>query len=320
MSKIRVGVLRGGPSSEYEVSLNSGNAVLSHLPPDIYDVRDFFIDKKGSWHFKGVEREPSDLMDHMDVAFIALHGEFGEDGGVQRLLDRFGVPYTGSKAFESAITMNKAETKNRVRQLGVKMPRDRIVGVGIDTHEQIRDVMRSLSFPMIVKPVRAGSSVGMSFVRDPDELLEGIRKAFAISSRVLIEEYIEGREATCGVIEQFRGEPLYSLLPIEIIPQNDTRLFDYEAKYSGTTKEVCPANFSSDTSRELERLAKDIHRKLGLRHYSRSDFIVAPDGVYFLETNTLPGLTEESLLPRSIKAVGSSLPEFLDHVVTLARK
>lgn len=320
MKEIRVGVLRGGPSSEYEVSLNSGNTVLSQLPPEKYDIRDVFIDKEGIWHYKGRAYEPADLMNHMDVAFIALHGEFGEDGGVQRLLDQFAIPYTGSRAYPSAIAMNKAETKKIIRNLGVRMPNDRVVSVGLDTREQIHDVIRSLSFPMIVKPVRAGSSVGMSFVVNEEELLEGIRKAFDIGTQVLVEEYINGREGTCGVIENFRGENLYSLLPIEIIPANDRRLFDYEAKYSGESKEICPGNFTSEESGELQRLAKEIHEKLGLSHYSRSDFIITPKDIYFLEVNTLPGLTEESLLPKSIKAVGSSLPEFLDHLVTLARR
>jgi D-alanine-D-alanine ligase len=320
MSKIRVGVLRGGPSSEYEVSLNSGNTVLNNLSANKYEIYDIFINKDGLWHFRGRERMPVEILSQMDVAFLALHGEFGEDGGVQRLLDRFSIPYTGSKAFSSSVCMNKAETKKNLRELGILMPKDRVIRVGTDLRDQIHDVMRSFAFPLIVKPVRAGSSVGITLALNDEMLLEGIRKAFNFGAQVLVEEYLEGREATCGVIEDFRGEKIYSLLPVEIIPQNKDKLFDYDAKYGGGTKEMCPGNFTRNESLELQKVAREVHKKMGLSHYSRSDFIITDKGIYFLEVNTLPGLTEESLLPKSINAIGASLPDFLDHIITLARR
>ena len=319
-NQIRVGVLRGGPSSEYDVSLKTGAAVATALGERGYDVRDIFIDRTEKWHERGTAKEPSDILCHIDVAFLALHGEYGEDGCVQRLLDQFAVPYTGSRALPSAFAMNKIYTKNAALKLGIRTPRYRVLDVSTDLREQILGILRDLALPVIVKPARCGSSVGLTLARSEEALSEGIRKAFEYGRQVLVEEYIHGREATCGVIDRFRGEKIYSLLPIEIIPDHTERLFDYESKYSGKSREICPGNFTAQESRELQRIARDVHEAMGLSDYSRSDFIVSSNGIYFLEVNTLPGLTPESLLPKSLTAVGSSLPDFLEHVVSLARE
>jgi D-alanine-D-alanine ligase len=320
MSKLRVGVLRGGPSSEYEVSLLSGKTILQHLDEEKYDVKDIFIDRNGSWHLHGRAREPADILDHIDLAFLGLHGEYGEDGKLQRMLDQFGIPYTGSGAYASTMSMHKAETKNMLKDLDVLFARHRVLGVDTSIHDELVDVIKTFSFPMIVKPARGGSSVGLSLVKNKEELAEAVRIAFEESNLIMIEEYIEGREATCGVVENFRGEDIYALLPIEIIPASSNRVFDYDSKYSGQSKELCPAPFNRAINGKLEELAKAVHKELGLRHYSRSDFIVSEKGIYFLEVNTLPGMTEESLLPKSVKAIGSSLKEFLDHIVSLAKR
>ena len=138
------------------------------------------------------------------------------------------------------------------------------------------------------------------------------------SSSVLVEEYIKGREATCAVVENFRGETLHALMPVEIVHPN-SEFFDYQAKYSGESQEICPANFDQKQKEEIQRMTAIAHKALQLRHYSRSDFIVSPRGeVYILETNTLPGLTEESLLPKALAAGGTKFPDFLDHLVGLA--
>ena len=319
MNKIRVGVLRGGPSSEYDVSLKTGAAVMSALDERGYDVRDIFIDREGKWNFRGSAKEPCDILCHIDVAFLALHGEYGEDGSVQRLLDQFAIPYTGSRALPSAFAMNKAYTKRAVEKFGIRTPRYRTLDVSTDIREQILGILRDFALPVIVKPARCGSSVGLTLAESEEMLSEGIRKAFEYGRQVLIEEYINGREATCGVIDRFRGEGVYSLLPVEIIPDHSGRLFDYESKYSGKSKEICPGNFTAEESSELQRIARAVHEGMDLSDYSRSDFIISPKGIYFLEVNTLPGLTPESLLPKSLTAVGSSLPDFLEHVVGLAR-
>jgi D-alanine-D-alanine ligase len=154
-----------------------------------------------------------------------------------------------------------------------------------------------------------------------DDFLEGIYNAFAEDSGVLIEERKQGKEISCGVVEHFRGEAIYVFPPIEIITPQEKKFFDYEAKYTGISQELCPApGLSNNEKKEVIEMTRRAHTAFGLRHYSRADFIVTPKGAYLLEVNTLPGLTEESLLPKAVEAVGWMLPDFLDHLITLALK
>lgn len=318
MSKIRVSVLRGGPSSEYAVSLKTGESILKHLSEEKYHTRDVLIDKRGLWHLRGIPVEPRQALEQSDVVVNALHGEWGEDGKVQRLLETFGIPYTGSGPLSSAIAMHKGMTKEYARRAGIKTPKGVVLNVAHDIGKRISELFRTLPLPAVIKPIDRGSSVGVTIARDWFEFNEGIQKAFEVSPNILIEEYIPGKEATAGVIDHFRGEELYALLPVEIVPPKNT-FYDYDSKYvSDETDYRIPGRFSRAETAELMHLAKAIHQTLGLRHYSRSDFIVSPRGIYFLEVNTLPGMTSHSLIPKSVEAVGSTLPEFLDHIVTLA--
>jgi D-alanine-D-alanine ligase len=324
--KTRVAVIRGGPSSEYDVSLQTGEAVLKNLPAR-YEGVDVFISREGAWHVHGIERTPADALKHVDVAFLALHGQFGEDGKVQRIVEHLGVPFTGSMAFPSALAMHKHHAKEALKQLaGSVGGMFKLAWHKIFTREEIEEkgihiLFREIPHPSIVKPVGAGSSVGITVVRAFHDLESALESAFTHGDQVMIEELIEGKEASCGVIEDFRDQRHYAMLPVEILPHRGSDFFDYQAKYEGNSTEICPGRFDEATSRALQDAATAIHQALGLRHYSRSDFIVHPRrGIYFLEANTLPGLTPESLLPKSIAAVGSSLPEFLGHVIELARE
>lgn len=313
-----VGVLRGGPSREHEVSLQTGAAILASLPEDRFVARDIYIDRAGRWHERGRSTSPDRILRQLDVALIGLHGDYGEDGEVQKLLERFGVPYAGTDSFGSYLAMHKLMAKMRAREAGLHTPEFRHIEHGADSEAAVREIIRSLSQPVVVKPVGWGSSIGISVVGGYASVLAAITQLLAEDVQsVLVEEYIRGREATVGVIEEFRGEALYTLPTIEIIPPEGD-FFSYTAKYSSATREICPGNFSRVATEELQRAAKVMHRSLGLRHYSRSDFIVAPKGIYYLETNTLPGLTVESPLPRSLAAVGVSLSDFLSHLVNLA--
>jgi D-alanine-D-alanine ligase len=318
MEKIKIGVLRGGPSSEYDVSLKTGGSVIKNLPAEKYNIQDIFISKQGIWHLRGIPITPEKVIKQVDVIFNAMHGEYGEDGAVQQLLDTFSVPYTGSNSFASAIGMNKLLTKQGIENYDINTPEYTIIEASDNLEKDIFELFRSFSMPAVVKPVSGGSSVGVTLARSFKDLREGIYKAFEYCPKVLIEEYINGREATCGIVQGFRGEEIYALMPVEIITSNKSSFFDYNAKYSGETQELCPANFDSIIKDEIQRLAKEVHKALGLRHYSRSDFIVSPRGIYFLEVNTLPGLTEGSLLPKALDAGGTQLSEFLDHLVSLA--
>ncbi len=317
MSKTRIAVMRGGPSSEYDVSLKSGSSVLSHFRQnEKYDVHDVLIDKEGNWHLQGVPVSPSDLSRKVDVVFNALHGEYGEDGKVQRILESHNIPFTGSNSFSSAVGMNKALTKNIFSQHDIKTPYHIILNKDEIDADRIYNLFRTFPHPSIVKPMTGGSSIGVMMVNSYDDLIDALTKAFHYGDSVLMEEFIGGKEATCGVVDNFRGKELYALLPIEIRKPKENDFFDYESKYNGKSEEICPGNFSSDEKSQLQSLAQKIHKALGLRHYSRSDFIVHPRrGIYALEVNTLPGLTSESLLPKSLAAVGCTLPEFLDHLI-----
>jgi D-alanine-D-alanine ligase len=315
-----VAVLRGGPSSEYEVSLKTGASVLEALDKEKYDARDIFISRGGDWHLHGVAMPPERALKGADAAFIAMHGEYGEDGQVQRLLERLGVPYTGSGPFASSTAFHKQRTKEAVKKLGVKVAHGITVDNIGNSEALAHQLFRSFPHPAIVKPVAGGSSVGTTVANNFHQLQFALEQAFSVSPTALVEEYIAGREATVGVVDDFRGEAAHALMPVEIIPPSRHPFFSYEAKYSGETIERVPGNFSDKEKQELERIARLVHQGLELSHYSRSDFIVAKRGIYFLEVNTLPGLTKESLLPKALQAGGASLSHFLDHVLSLARK
>ena len=320
MNKIKVAVLRGGPSSEYDVSLKTGKSVIDNLPSG-YIPTDVFISKRGEWLVDGISVDPQRIFQSNDVIFNALHGEYGEDGKLQRFLDHSQVKYTGSGALASALAMNKVMAKEIFISAGLKTPVFRVVKKGEITHDIAHKIFTTFPMPAVVKPNGSGSSVGVSLVGKISEIVPAIDKALKHADTVIIEEFISGREATCGVIEKFKGKEVYPLLPIEIRKPKENTFFDYDAKYSGKSEEVCPGNFSKKETEMIEEMAVRAHKALGLRHYSRSDFIVHPKrGVYILETNTLPGLTKESLLPKSLTAVGSSLSQFLDHVINLALK
>ncbi len=313
-----VGVLRGGPSREHEVSLQTGATILAHLSPEQYLARDIYIDRKGVWHERGRPVSPERVLRQLDVVLIGLHGDYGETGEVQKLLDQFGVPYAGADHLGSHFAMHKLLSKARAEELGLLTPSALFVERVEDADEVAREGVRKFHQPVVVKPLNWGSSIGVSLVGGYAEIVRAIEQLFAEGAKaVLIEDYIRGKEATVGVIERFRNEALYALPPVEI-ETDEREVFAFTDKYSGDTREYCPGRFSRVETEDLMRAAKVMHRALGLRHYSRSDFRVSPRGIYYLETNTLPGLTDESLMPRALASVGETLPHFLSHLVNLA--
>ncbi|MFA6253923.1 MAG: D-alanine--D-alanine ligase [Candidatus Paceibacterota bacterium] len=317
---IRVGILRGGAGHEYDVSLKTGASILKNLPNDKYQPVDMLLSRDGTWHVNGLPVPPERAVRSVDVIFNALHGEFGEDGQVQQILDYLATPYTGSGAVASALGMDKPRAKEIFKKAGIKVPNGVVTKRDYQTDAEAvaYDVFQKIAPPWIVKPAGSGSSVGLYLAHSYPELVRAVESCFELSDSILIEEYIRGKEATCGVVDNLRGQDHYPLLPIEIVTPANKSLFDYEAKYTGITSEICPGRFTKEEKAALERLAAEIHKVLGLRHYSRSDFIISPRGIYTLEVNTLPGLTEESLIPKSLKAAGIPYDQFLDHIVTLA--
>jgi D-alanine-D-alanine ligase len=286
---------------------------------DRHEVFDIFISREGTWHYLGAPIKPENVFKKVDVIFNALHGAYGEDGTVQKLLDTFKIPYTGSTALASAVGMNKVLSKKIFKNNNLKTPLHAIVSRDQDLVTEATRIFKTFPMPVVVKPVSGGSSVGTAIAKTLPQLEIAITDALKYSKQALIEEFIAGKEATCGVVDSFRNEAFYSLLPVEIRKPNTSAFFDYDAKYSGKSEEICPGNFSETEKKIIQEMAVNAHEALGLRHYSRSDFIIHPKrGIYILETNTLPGLTGESLLPKSLKAIGCSLPDFLDHLIHLA--
>lgn len=314
----RVAVIRGGPSDEHEISIRSGTHALESLDRELFSPIDIVITKSGEWLRNGRSRTPSDALSGGDIALIMLHGEYGEDGGIQRELERHGVPYVGSEPYAAATALHKAMAKDHVRRAGILVPRHMVVGRSAlsDTASMARSIVALFGPRYVVKPIRGGSALGVHFAEHEHDLAQALYRVLVSYEQALVEEYIEGTEASVGVIDGFRGASRYALPPVEI--RSPRAIFDYDARYGDVDHAVCPSTFSHSDKRELERLGILAHDALGMRHYSRSDFIVARDGIYFLETNALPGFTEGSLMPKALHAVGSSTEEFLSHVLTAA--
>ena len=313
-------VLRGGPSSEHEVSLKTGKSVINQLQHN-YKITDIVIDHDGKWLLSGIAIDPNRAIRGIDCVFNAMHGEYGEDGTIQKLLEQLQVPYTGSKVLGSALAMNKVMAKKIYKDNGIKTPIHRVVYSKDEVDKTAIDLYKTFPMPAVLKPVSSGSSVGVSVARDFQSLRDTLVSLFLQYDKVLVEEYIEGKEATVGILEEFRDKKLYALPSVEIREPNEKDFFDYDAKYSGISQELCPGEFSPAEKQLMQEMAEKAHESLGLRHYSRTDFRVHPKrGIYALETNSLPGLTDQSLFPKSLESVGVTCKEVLDHIINLATK
>lgn len=317
----RVAVLRGGPSTEYEVSLQSGAEVLKALRDLDYVTKDIMITRSGEWLESGIVRSPEKALDAVDVVFIALHGQYGEDGQLQRLLQRLNIPFTGSNAFASSVAFNKELAKQTLKEHGISMARHRrIVKADVaNIQAEVEAITADLGTELFIKPVAGGSSIGARYIPHADALYEALTEMLPEHESLMIEEFIRGREATVGVIEKFRSEDLYVLPAIEIVPPHGQPFFSYEVKYNGTTQEICPGRFSYHEKAKLSDAAAKIHKALNCDHYSRTDFIVRDGEVFFIETNTLPGLTAESLFPKAAAAVGLDFKQLIQHLIETSK-
>ena len=249
-----------------------------------------------------------ELCQQADVVFLALHGECGEDGRVQAAFDLMGIPYTGSGYRGSAIAMDKRLTKELMKVHGIKTP-DWQVFHG--TQADIPAILPQITVPCVVKVPRGGSSLGVVIVKKEEELEDALRSCLAMDSTIIVEQYIEGREMTCGVLE---GRALPS---VEIA----TAEYNYANKYNGQTVEICPARVTPEIEKIMGDTALAVHNMLGLSTYSRSDFMVTDEGeVYCLECNTLPGMTDTSLVPQEAAAIGISYEELCERIVLDALK
>jgi D-alanine-D-alanine ligase len=318
MNRIRVAVIRGGLSDEYHTSLWTGASVLENIDRDTFDPVDIVITKSGEWLVDGRVRMPESILHTVDVVFNALHGTYGEDGTIQRLFDRYGVPYTGSRAFSSGIAMHKGLTKKMLKDTDIKTPSSVQVSresLG-DLGRVVEKITDTFGPQYIIKPVSSGSSVGTMSVKNPLLLQQALNDALGRYEEVMVEVKVPGREATCGVVDRYRDTHTYALPPVEIVLPKDADYFSTEMKQGNIADTICPSRFDRETKDTIERMARLVHTALDLSQYSRSDFIIAEDGVYFLEVNTLPALAKESLFPKSLEAVGASYTDFITHLLT----
>lgn len=331
MAKLRVGVLMGGKSDEREVSLVSGKNVVLGLNKEKYEVIPIEISADGKkWQImerKAVENsnpgigrnaveKSSTLVRNSDkslnlpqtglkadVVFIALHGKYGEDGVIQGLLDYIGVPYTGCGVLASAIGMDKIIFKRLIDGLGIKTAK-----------WWIYENETKYPLPVVVKPSSNGSSVGVSIVKTKGEFRKAIELAKKYGDKILVEEYIEGTEVSCGILGN--NDPV-ALPVIEIVPKKE--FFDYESKYTNSmSEEICPARISKEMTKKVQDLSIKVFKAIGGRGFSRVDMIIKEEVAYVLEINTIPGLTPNSLLPKEAKAMGISYSQMLDEIIRLA--
>lgn len=316
----QVAVLRGGPSDEYAVSMETGKGVLEALTELPYQTRDIVITRQGDWLHNGFVRQAHELLEGVDVVFIALHGQFGEDGKVQRILEQHNIPFTGSRALTSAIAFNKELTKQTLRPHGINLPRHRKITIAElpELKEEIPIIFSDVGSEAFIKPVASGSSLGAKYAPTEEALYDALTELLPIHEEIMVEEFIRGREATVGVLDNFRDEELYALPVVEIVPPNGKPLFDHEDKYSGQTEELVPGRFTYHEKALLSEAAALVHKTIDCKHYSRSDFIVRDGEVYFLEVNTLPGLTSESLFPKATAAIGLEYPQLIEHLIETA--
>ena len=331
----------GGTSAERDVSLASGLRVAEALRERGHDVLAVdtahgvlsAADEQAMLAGKVVKTIPPDVqalvrlnaqlpstlrsLPKTDVVFLALHGGQGEDGTLQALLDLTGVPYTGSGHLASALAMDKDLSKHLFRTAGVPTADWLMIGnreLGTENREQefVGEVERQLGLPVVVKPSKQGSTVGLTVVRDIAELWPAVEEAAKYDDEVMVEQFVPGRELTVGIL----GD---EALPVgEIIPVHE--IYDYECKYTaGMAREIFPADLTAEQTSVVQELARRAFRALKLRGYARIDFRLAPDGVFYcLEANTLPGMTSLSLIPQAAAAAGISFPELCERIVRLA--
>lgn len=305
--KIRVALLAGGRSGEREVSLAGAAGFEAAIDRDRYDLCRY--DPKTD--LAQLARDA----DSIDVAFVLLHGNYGEDGTVQGYLELLDIPYQGSGVLGSALAMDKNMAKVLYRLNG--LPVAEWLMARPEDGEDPGRLLEILDLPLVVKPVREGSSLGMTVASNREQLQKGVRLAYEYDSEVMVEQFLAGREVTVAVL----GNSDLTPLPlVEIIPGDEYEFFDYTAKYKeGATREICPAEVDTDIAVKAQALAVKAHRALQLKGYSRTDMMLTPDGsLYLLETNTIPGMTPTSLFPQAAAAAGLDLTGLITRLLELA--
>ncbi len=318
-----VAIIMGGYSSEYQISLISGNVVYQYINKTKYNAYRVHI-FKNKWVLvdQNDAEFPIDRNDFsaivngtkitFDVVFNAIHGTPGEDGLMQAYFESLGIPQTACEYYQAALTFNKRDLLSVLKSYGIKTATSYYLNLGdtVNTSE----IIKTVGLPCFVKPHKAGSSFGISKVKTEEELIPAIEKAYKEDNEIIIESFLDGTEVSVGVIN-YRGN--ITVLPItEIVSENE--FFDYEAKYLGKSKEITPARLSPEMTEKVGGIAKKVYEVLKMTGFSRSEYIIVNDHPYLLEVNTIPGLTTESLLPQQAKEAGISLEDLFDNALQLA--
>ncbi len=321
-----VALIAGGDSGEYDISIKSASLVAEHIPSQKYHV--YLIEIQASdWVYQhptigriNINKNDFSLningeIIRFDVVFNAIHGTPGEDGKILGYFEMLNIPFTSSSSISSGLTFNKANCNRVVQQLGFQVAKS--VHLIKDQDFSIADILKTAGLPCFVKPNQGGSSVGMSKVKETEDLLPAIKKAFMEDTEVLVEEYANGRELTIGVMNHHHE--IWAFPITEVISKRE--FFDYEAKYnSALNEEITPADISQEITKEIRETSKYLFQALNLKGITRFDYISTEKGLYFIEVNTVPGLTTESLVPKQIKEMGYSLGEIFDYTLQDAMK
>ena len=328
-----IAVIYGSDSSEWEVSVKSGEFTASQIDDTKYNVFEIFA-RFGNWSLRAYRMngetrqevaQDSVLIDKtdfsivladekikFDYAYIMQHGPPGENGLMQGYLEMLGVPHSGCNAFVSAITFDKFSCKSYLKDVDfVKCADDIFLRKGEQIEGLAQKAEERLGLPMFVKPTDGGSSFGVSKVKSLEDFDKAVKYAFSEGNMIMAEAAITGRELTCAVYNDGKGN--VALPVIEILTDNE--FFDYEAKYNGHSKEVCPAQIPDSLRDEIQETSKKIYAHLGCAGLVRVDYICASDGLYFLEVNTIPGMTAASLVPQMVRAAGIPMTDFLTTII-----
>lgn len=314
--KKNITIFYGGVDDERTVSQQSYLTVVNNIDTDQYNIDSIEIMTDGSWTQNNETVEPEQALLFTDYAWIAGHGEYMEDGQLQKILEDHRVPFNGCDSLTSQICFSKSATKDLFKSKNIPTPVWQTHNIAETSSEQLADeLFQNFPQPCVIKPDRGGSSFGVSIARTKQEISDAIERAREFTDTIIVEEYISGTPATVGIIENFRDHEYYVLPPLEIV-LGSKHLFDAETKHEAREYSICPASFNAETKSKIEQIALHIHRELELQDYSRSDFIIHPErGVYALEVNTLPGTTSNSSLIQELEAIGSNTQEFIESVI-----
>ena len=321
--KKNIAIIMGGYSSEIDISIKSGNVVYSHLNKEKFNAFRVLILKE-KWVVLGAQEYefPIDKNDFsftqnnikttFDCVFNAIHGAPGENGQLLAYFNLINLKHTSAPFYQMALTFNKRDTLSAVKAYGIKTATSIYLNKGAKIN--LDYIISTVGLPCFIKPNNAGSSYGISKVHTKNEILPALEKAYKEDSEILIESFLDGTEVSVGII-QYRGET--KVLPItEIVSEND--FFDYEAKYEGKSQEITPARISLTQQAKLEKVAIKVYDILNISGFSRSEFIFVDSEPYFIEINTVPGLTEESILPQQAQVAGISLAELFESAIAAA--